>query len=184
MSWQQHDPPKLPDEPNAVIGALGFTRYPHLFLELARRFEVPLEFLVVLLYLWDATVGQPQFEAGKWSDRNPQGRIAVRQIPVRNHQRAKWLKALCAAQLFNLLEEVTNQSTVGSLYEYNLQSTIEDWVRFFGMVRLAVWFKGDKDKLGFTSDRFASPMFTPDAIKRWIDKDGNPFGLPGMKEEK
>ncbi|MFZ3276614.1 MAG: hypothetical protein WA182_06885 [Candidatus Sulfotelmatobacter sp.] len=179
MSWQPHDPPKVPDERNAAIAALGYNRFPHLFLELARRFDVLHEFLTVLLYLWDATVGQAQFVDGEKIDRNPQGRISRSQFPaaVRNKQRDKWLAALCASGLFNLLEKAPPESRVGSLYEYVQESTTEDWVRFFGMVRLAKWFRGDKDKKGFTPARFAR-MFTPHALHSWLDENGNSVGLP------
>src|ERR1700730_218451 len=144
MVWQPHDPPKLPDERNKAIGALGYNRFPHLFLELARRFEVPHEFLTVLLYLWDATVVQPQMVDGEKSTRNPQGRIAARQFrsAVRNHQRQKWLAALCASEIFNLLEKAPDNAPVGSLYEYVQESTGEDWSRFFGMVRLGEQVRG------------------------------------------
>lgn len=180
MSWQPHDPPKLTEGPlakNAAIAALGFSPFPHLFLELARRFEVPHEFLTVLLYLWDATVGQGQYLDGEKVDRNPQGRISLSQFPVRNHQRDKWLKALCASGLFNLLEKASPESRVGSLYEYDAEgSTAEDWLRFFGMVRLTKWFKGDKDTGGEKAS-FAK-MFSPDVLRsnRWVDENGDVTG--------
>jgi hypothetical protein len=181
MVWQPHDPPKLPDERNKAIGALGYNRFPHLFLELARRFDVPHEFLTVLLYLWDATVGQPQFVNKEKSDRNPQGRISRSQFPaaVRNHQRDKWLTALCASGLFKLLEKAPPESREGSLYEYVTESSTEDWVRFFGMVRLAKAFKGDKDEHGDRQD-FVT-MFKPAALRRWVDIDGNAHLPKGEK---
>ncbi|HWO35665.1 MAG TPA: hypothetical protein VNO32_43285 [Candidatus Acidoferrum sp.] len=183
MAWQPHDPPKLPDERNKAIAALGYNRFPHLFLELARRFDVPHEFLTVLLYLWDATVGQPQFVNDEKSTRNPQGRISRSQFPaaVRNHQRDKWLTALCASGLFKLLEKAPPESREGSLYEYVTESTAEDWVRFFGMVKLAKAFRGDKDT-GGKRESFAI-MFRPEALKRWTDEKGK-AALPGTKEEK
>jgi hypothetical protein len=184
MSWKVSDPPKLPDERNAAIAALGYNRFPHLFLELARRFEVPHEFLTVLLYLWDATVGQPQMVEGKQSDRNPQGRISRSQFPaaVRNNQRDKWLTALCAAGLFNLLEKAPPQSRVGSLYEYVQESTTQEWVYVFGMVRFTTWFKGDKDSGG--SRKSFDKMFRPDVMRHWLDENGDSTGLYGTKEEK
>lgn len=171
MSWQPHDPPKLPDERNKALAALGYNRFPHLFLELARRFGAPTECVVVILYLWDATVGQAQFVDGEKSARNPQGRISLAQIPVRNHQRDKWLKALVASELFKLLEKAPPSSREGSLYEYDTESTAEDWLRFFGMVRLATAYKGDKDDPKVSPARFAV-MFTPSALHRWIASDG------------
>jgi hypothetical protein len=185
MSWKVSDPPKLPDERNAAIAALGYNRFPHLFLELSRRFDVPHAFLVVLLYLWDATVGKAQFVDGEKSERNPQGRISRSQFPaalVRNHQRDKWLTALCASGLFNLLEKAPPESREGSLYEYVTESTVQDWVYVFGMVRFATWFKGDKDSGGERAS-FAT-MFKPAAMRRWLDANGDPVGLPGVKGEK
>jgi hypothetical protein len=184
MSWQPQDPPKLADERNAALAALGYTRFPHLFLELARRFEVPHEFLTVLLYLWDATVGQPQMVDGEKSGRNPQGRISRSQFPaaVRNHQRDKWLTALCASGLFNLLEKAPPESREGSLYEYVTESTTQDWVYVFGMVRFAKWFRGDKDSGGEKTSFLT--MFKPAAMHRWLDEHGDPVGLPGTKGEK
>jgi hypothetical protein len=140
---------------------------------------VPHEFLTVLLYLWDATVGQPQFDAdGKKSTRNPQGRISRSQFPaaVRNHQRDKWLTALCASGLFKLLEKAPPESREGSLYEYVTESTTEDWVRFFGMVRIVKAFKGDKDEHGERQD-FVT-MFKPDVLRsdRWVDENGDVTG--------
>src|ERR1019366_3910335 len=114
-------PPKLRDEKatgNGAIDARGYTQFPHLFLDLARRFSVPHEFLIVLLYLWDSTVGQWQPEERK--GKNPQGRIALSQFPVRVQQRNKWLQALLASGFFIRTELSGPAAKKGSLYEYEI----------------------------------------------------------------
>jgi hypothetical protein len=181
MSWKPHDPPKLSlqkeNNPtgNAALDALAWMRFPHLFLELARRFDAPHELLVVLLYLWDATVGQPQMVDGEHdSSRNPKGHIALSQIPVRHQQRDKWIDALIASRLFLLVEKAPPESKVGSLYEYNnAEATTRLWFCFFAMSSMVTDFSGDKDDI--TREQFKK-MFTPEALARWIDdKDGVPF---------
>lgn len=180
MSWKPTDPPKLSSQKennptgNAALDALGYTRCPHVFLELARRFPVPHELFVVVFYLWDATVGQPQVVDGAQDKtRNPQGRIALSQIPVRHQQRDKWIDALLASRLFLLTEKAPPEEKKGSLYAYNnATATTLDWLRFFAMASMMKAFSADKDDIPRAQFK---KMFTPHALVRWIDENGVPY---------
>lgn len=133
---------------NDAIDARGYTMYPHMFTYLARRYGPTgqlAELSVVLFFLWDATVGAPQKEGFNRRKDNPQGRLALRQIPIRHAQRDKWMHALLAAGLFKRLEKAGPESTVGSLYEYRHDTATDDWVEFFARAARAEKLKWDLD---------------------------------------
>jgi hypothetical protein len=173
-------PPTLTGESatgNDAIDALGYTMYPHMFRYLAQRYGPTgqlSELGAVVFFLWDATVGAPQKEGFDRKKDNPQGRISLRQIPVRNAQRNKWLHALQAAGLFRCLEKAGTDSKVGSLYEYNNASTSDDWVEFFMRAAQAVkwrWDLDDTDKHHRpTTDEFA-PFFIRRVPKHFTDEE-------------
>ena len=158
-------PPTLTDESatgNDAIDALGYTMYPHMFTYLARRYGPTgqlSELSVVLFFLWDATVGSPQKEGFDRKKHNPVGRISLRQIPVRAAQRNKWLMALLAAGFFQRLEKADHNSTVGSLYAYDRESSTDNWVEFFARAAQAVKWRWDLDstekKQRPTTEQFA-----------------------------
>jgi len=155
-------PPKLIAEKatgNNAIDALGYTMFPHMFIDLARHYgpdgELS-ELIIVLFFLWDATVGHAQKEDFDRKKSNPQGRISLRQIPVRRQQTSKWLHALLSAGLFRRLEKAQHDSKVGSLYEYNNQTETIEWVDFFERAAWAVQLKGDLTEKGDPStEQFA-----------------------------
>jgi hypothetical protein len=144
-------PPKILNSPhNTIITALGYTMWPHLFLELNRRFGPEGELndlLVVLLHLWDATVGKAQYKDGEPLPRgvNPKGRLSTSQIPLRRQQKSKWMHALLKSEFFKR-EETELPDKRGSLYEYDNNTSVEDWVFFFAKAQLAVALGGDKDE--------------------------------------
>jgi hypothetical protein len=180
-------PPKLHDEKatgNHAVDALGYSQFPHLFLELARRYEVPSEFLIVLLYLWDSTVGQWQPEDRK--GKNRQGRIALSQFPlsmVRVQQRNKWLQALLSAGFFIRTELSGPAAKKGSLYEYDNATTVSEWVAFFAKAGMAGEWKGDKDDVSTATFAF---MFRRRGLglDRWKDKPEEPYLQPPPEKRK
>jgi len=155
-------PPRLTAEKatgNNALDALGYTMFPHIFTDLPQRSGPDgqlSQLIVVLFFLWDATVGHAQKEDFDRKKGNPQGRISLRQIPIRRQQTSKWLHALLAAGLFRRLEKAQHDSKVGSLYEYNNQTETTEWVDFFERAAWAVQLKGDLSEKGDPStEQFA-----------------------------
>lgn len=166
---------------NPAIDARGYTQFPHLFLELTRRLSVPHEFLIVLLYLWDSTVGQRQPPERK--GKNPQGRIALSQFPVRIQQRNKWLQALLSSGFFIRTELSGPAAKKGSLYEYEETTSVVEWVAFFAKAGWAGQWKGDKDDVSV--ERFSGSFRRRQlGLDRWDKKPEEPHVPPTTAERK
>ena len=168
---------------NQAITSKGFTMWPHLFTVLAREHAVSKDFLVTLLYLWDATVGSIQHRE-RPKDANPQGRISLSQIPVRHHQRDKWLLALIASGFFRRIDKAGPSDKKGSLYEYENETTPEEWRAFFAKAGFCEEWSGDSlDDM--PAARFAF-MFRRRGLglDRWKDKPQEPYVAPRPEERK
>jgi hypothetical protein len=138
-------PPPPPDYRPCGIPAIDsffFGRWPHLFTLLAREYNVPRDFLVVLLHLWEATVGCKQ---------GPEcGYLALSQVTnVPPRLRDKWLAALVASGFFTV-ETAGPHDREGSRYIYNEEASPEEWESFFHMAewlnRLPHWDKVKESK--------------------------------------
>jgi hypothetical protein len=185
----EFSPPKLLNENatfNDAVDALGFTMWPHFFLEMTRRYGPDgrlSDLLVVLIYLWDATVGKAQFRDGVLVKKlspgmNPQGRIATSQFPLRRQAQSKWLAALLASEFFKRLEKAGPTDKKGSLYEYRAETTVTEWVFFFAKAGWAVEWGGDKDEgrgVELGDDRAPSTLFEGRTVRApLLDKHGDP----------
>jgi len=147
---------------------------------LARDYEVSLDLLVTLVYLWDATVGSARHKE-RPAGSNPQGRIAASQIPVRHHYRNKWLHALLASGFFKRVEKAGPAEKKGSLYEYENETTPEEWKAFFAKAGFVTALKGDLDDV--STARFASSFRRRQlGFDRWKDKPQPPYVEPTPEE--
>ena len=108
----------------AVVDVGGFVFWPHYFTRWAQKYKPPDHFLLTLLFLWDATVG----EVGK--GKGARGRLALSQIPVRERDSTKWLAAFEACGFFTVVK-AGPRDLKGSLYEYKLDADPCDWEALF-----------------------------------------------------
>lgn len=116
----------------AVLDYYAYGRWPHWFTVLATKHKVPPDFIVTLLYLWDATVGRSEA---------CEGDLAVSQVPVRARNVRKYLAAICRAGLFEVLESKSGDKT-GDFFVYNDAATPETWETFFRVIGTASRFGG------------------------------------------
>jgi hypothetical protein len=116
---------------NHALNAYAYGPWPHLFIRLACTYNPPPEMILVLLYLWDKTVGSG-------SDC---GCCALSQIPVHHRYRSKWLAALVAVGFFDCDKakrggkHPKDEAEKGSFYIYN-NPTADEWDRFFQVAYL------------------------------------------------
>jgi hypothetical protein len=106
-----------------AIDEFAFGRWPHLFTILATRYQVPDHFLIVLLFLWEATVGH---------NTEGMGDLAIAQIPVREREARKWLAALCALGFFERVQGPPG-STTGAMFIYKKATTPDAWEQLFAI---------------------------------------------------
>ncbi len=116
----------LPDDDesadNLMLACHAWGRWPHFLNRLAREYNAPLDLVVVVLFLWDATVGV----------NGSDGTISLNQFPstVRRHHLIKWLAALVSAELFDV-NKAGHTSAKGSHYFYNRETEPKVWESFF-----------------------------------------------------
>jgi hypothetical protein len=141
-----------------VLDAAAFGCWPHLFTQLAVKYDVPAHLQITLLYLWEATVG---------ADRDaPCGNLALTQIPVRVRESRKWLAAFVAAGFFTVRPAKLGDKT-GSFYEYRSTTTAKEWEGFFAAADLIYKLPGDIDKL---SPAAFSKLISGAAKADWLTK--------------
>jgi len=158
-------PPPPPDYKPCGIPAIDtffFGRWPHLFTLLAREYNVPPDLLLVLLSLWEATVGA---KAGP--DR---GLLSNSQFFARGRSRDKWVAALEASEFF--MVKTAGPSDQASRYTYDEEVTAEQWESFFEMAEFLNafpnWDVNKKTGRGVTAEKFAK-WFTPEALQKVRD---------------
>jgi hypothetical protein len=105
----------------AAVDEIGFSRWPHLFNVLAERYPVPDHLLITLLWLWNGTVGRNAAGSGD---------LAVAQVPVRERNVRKWLKALCAVGFFET-DGVEPGDRTGATFTYKKDTSPDAWRQFF-----------------------------------------------------
>jgi hypothetical protein len=153
-------PPDYKPSNIPAIDSFFFGRWPHLFTQLAREYRVPGDLVLVLLFLWEATVGA---KAGP--DR---GFLALSQIPVRGRQRDKWLAALEASRFFKV-EKAGPHDREGSHYTYNEKTTAQEWEAFF---TLAEWLNNFPNWDAVETKKFGR-WFKPETLEKV--HNGDPF---------
>jgi hypothetical protein len=138
-----------------AIDSFFFGRWPHLFTLLAREYRVPSDLLVVLMFLWEATVGA--------KEGPNKGYLAQSQVPehlVRERNLLKWLDALVASTFFTM-EKAGPHDHKGSRYTYDEDVSPQAWEAFF---QVAEYLNGFKNWDDVDRDVFAR-WFTPDKLK-------------------
>ncbi len=106
---------------NHALDAYAYGRWPHLFTLLACKYNPPPEMILVLLYLWDKTVGSG----------DDCGDCALSQIPVHHRYRSKWLAAFVAVGFFDCEKHKTGGKSQRSNFYHYKNPTATDWDKFF-----------------------------------------------------
>jgi hypothetical protein len=129
----------------AVIDCGAYTRFPHFFVWMLRKWNPPAHFVLTLFYLWNATVGK----------KGLVGNLAMSQIPVRTHERNKWMAAFVETGFFKLVRRAGPHDREGSVYEYNKDTTPREWELLFKAAWTANSFEGWDD---VSTESFARMM--------------------------
>jgi hypothetical protein len=127
--------------------AKGHTRWPHQFEDWNLKYRPPKHFYLTVHYLWAATVGN--------DPDTYDGHLALSQIPVRHHDRNKWITALLAIGFWERIKagrRGIGPERAGSLYNYVESTTDEAWERLF---QVAAFYGNFRNWDKVTKERFA-----------------------------
>lgn len=148
-----------PADTKLPIFEYGFARWPHMFTRMARTYDVPADFELALLYLWDAIC----------KDVDLMGEISLSQFPVRRPTLRKWLRAFERAGIFTCVKAKPSDGGIsGSLWCYEEATTKEQWEAFFEMAGWLAKVPG-WDKV--SAAKFAA-MFDPNSKMMEARKQG------------
>jgi|SRR5712671_1424256 len=160
---QPSPPPSYNSTDIPAIDSYFFGRWPHLFTLLSREYEVPSDLLVVLLFLWEATVGA--------KDGPDRGYLALSQIPahlVRERNTLKWLAAFTAAEIFTV-EVAGPNDHKGSRYTYDESTSSSRWESFF---QVAEWLNKRFKNWDKVKKAEFSKWFAPDVLQyAWLNSE-------------
>jgi hypothetical protein len=115
------------------------------------------------------------------SDRQALTRRAALLLHKYPSVRNKWLHALLASGFFKRVEKAGPAEKKGSLYEYENETTPEEWKAFFAKAGFVTALKGDLDDV--STARFASSFRRRQlGFDRWKDKPQPPYVEPTPEE--
>lgn len=145
-----------------VLDVFAWGRWPHFLTWLMFKYNVPHSFCIATLFLMDGTLGR---------NSDADGYIPVSQIPVRNPELRKYLAAYCKAGLFTKFD-ADYKRQIAANYEYEKNTTPEQWERFFDAIAKVCELGGLADS--YSPEQFARVVASAARDSKPAADDGGP----------